>query len=109
MKNEISERKTTKEIAIFETEGVKLEVTISPEQDTVWLSRVQMAELFDRDIKTIGKHIANASHEELKGQVVKKFNPRGIFVNFLIEITDEGLHGRDVFDKDTEVTTLMKI
>lgn len=41
--------------------------------------------------------------------LVKKFNPRGVFVNFLIEITDEGLHGRDVFDKDTEVTTLMKI
>ena len=70
MGNEISERKTTKEIAIFETEGVKLEVTISPEQDTVWLSRIQMAELFDRDIKTIGKHIANARREELKGQVV---------------------------------------
>jgi len=30
-------------------------------------------------------------------------------VNFLIEITDEGLHGRDVFDKDTEVTTLMRV
>ena len=70
MENEISERKITKEIAILETEGVKLEVTISPEQDTVWLSRVQMAELFNRDIKTIGKHIANARHEELKGQVV---------------------------------------
>jgi adenine phosphoribosyltransferase len=41
--------------------------------------------------------------------LVKKFNPRGVFVNFLIEITDEGLHGRDVFDKDTEVTTLMRI
>ena len=36
--------------------------------------------------------------------LVKKFNPRGIYVNFLIEITDEGLHGRDVFDKDTEET-----
>lgn len=41
--------------------------------------------------------------------LVKKFNPRGVYVNFLIEITDEGLHGRDVFDKDTEVTTLMVI
>ncbi len=39
--------------------------------------------------------------------LVKKFNPRGVYVNFLIEITDEGLHGRDVFDADTEVTTLM--
>jgi len=40
--------------------------------------------------------------------LVKKFNPRKIFVNFLIEITDEGLHGRDIFDKDMEVTTLIK-
>lgn len=29
-----------------------------------------MAELFDRDIKTIGKHIANARREELENQVV---------------------------------------
>lgn len=70
MENEIVKTKTTKETAIFETDGLKLEVTISPEQDTVWLSRIQMAELFNRDIKTIGKHIANARHEELKGQVV---------------------------------------
>jgi len=41
--------------------------------------------------------------------LVKKFNPRKIMVNFLIEITDEGLHGRDVFDKDTEITTLMTV
>ena len=41
--------------------------------------------------------------------LVKKFNPLGVYVNFLIEITDEGLHGRDVFDKDTEVTTLITV
>ena len=29
-----------------------------------------MATLFDRDVKTIGKHIHNAMHEELEGQVV---------------------------------------
>ena len=40
--------------------------------------------------------------------LVKKFNPKGIMVNFLIEITDEGLHGRDVFD-DVEVTTLITV
>lgn len=33
---------------------------------TVWLNRQQMAELFKRDIKTIGKHINNALREELK-------------------------------------------
>lgn len=42
----------------------------TPEEETVWLNCAQMAELFDRDVKTIGKHIANARHEELEGQVV---------------------------------------
>lgn len=41
--------------------------------------------------------------------LVKKFSPKDIFVNFLIEITDEGLHGRDIFEKDTEITTLIKV
>ena len=41
--------------------------------------------------------------------LVKKFNPKKIMVNFIIEITGEGLHGRDVFDKDTEITTLITV
>ncbi len=57
------------EIVLYQpNDAVHLEVRMADE--TVWLSRIQMAELFDRDIKTIGKHIANARHEELKGQVV---------------------------------------
>ena len=40
--------------------------------------------------------------------LVKKFNPKDIFINFLIEITDEGLHWRDLFD-GIELTTLMKL
>lgn len=59
-----------KEIVLFEDNGLKLEVPVTPEQETVWLNRTQMAELFDRDIKTIGKHIANAKREELEGQEV---------------------------------------
>ena len=41
--------------------------------------------------------------------LVKKFSPKNIYVNFIIEITDEGLHGRDLFDKDTEITTLLDL
>ena len=52
------------EIILFENQGVKLEVNLKDE--TVWLNRQQLAELFDRDIKTIGKHINNALNEELK-------------------------------------------
>ena len=52
------------EIILFENQGVRLEVNLKDE--TVWLNRQQLAELFDRDIKTIGKHINNALNEELK-------------------------------------------
>lgn len=52
---------------MFETEGkeIKLSVPVDVEQETVWLNRIQMADLFDRDVKTIGKHINNALKEEL--------------------------------------------
>ena len=44
------------------------------EEETVWLNRQQMATLFDRDIKTIGKHINNALSQELRGlSTVAKF------------------------------------
>ena len=56
------------EIVIFENGDIKLDVNIKDE--TVWLNREQMSELFDRDIKTIGKHINNALKEELKNEVV---------------------------------------
>ena len=61
------------EIILFENQGVKLEVNLKDE--TVWLNRQQLSELFERDIKTIGKHIKNALKEELKddNSVVAKF------------------------------------
>ena len=44
-------------------ETIRLEVRV--ENETVWLNRQQMASLFGRDVKTIGKHINNALKEEL--------------------------------------------
>ena len=53
-------------------ETIRLEVRV--EDETVWLNRQQIASLFDRDVKTIGKHINNALQEELDGEsVVAKF------------------------------------
>lgn len=52
------------EIIVYQPDGtLKLEVRLKDE--TVWLNRQQLATLFDRDIKTIGKHIGNALKEEL--------------------------------------------
>ena len=63
------------EIVVYKTAqdaGLQLEVKIADE--TVWLSRQQLSELYGRDIKTIGKHINNALREELMGlPVVAKF------------------------------------
>ena len=59
------------EIILFENQDVKLEVNVKDEN--VWLNREQLAMLFDRDIKTIGKHINNALNEELDNSVVAKF------------------------------------
>jgi len=62
--------KTDNEIVLFETGDKEIKLNVTVKQDTVWLNRAQMAELFDRDLKTIGKHINNAMSEELSDQVV---------------------------------------
>ena len=52
------------QIVVYQpNEIVRLDVRL--ENETVWLNRHQMARLFGRDVKTIGKHIANALSEEL--------------------------------------------
>jgi hypothetical protein len=41
----------------------ELELKVSLENETVWLNRNQIAELFGRDVKTIGKHITNVFND----------------------------------------------
>ncbi len=57
---------TAGEIVLYQPdESITMEVRLDASRDTVWLNRQQMAELFERDVKTIGKHINNALQEEL--------------------------------------------
>ena len=65
--------KKKNELVIFETADNAIKLEVHVEQETVWLNRQQMAELFDRDIKTIGKHINNALSEELDESTVANF------------------------------------
>ena len=54
------------EIVVYHPDEItSLEVRV--ENDNVWLNRRQLSLLFGRDVKTIGKHIQNALHEELNG------------------------------------------
>ncbi len=41
-------------------------------------------------------------------KLVEHFHPKKVYMNFIIEITDEGLHGRDLFD-GIELTTLLTV
>ena len=80
---------STGEIVMYQPdETIRLEVRV--EDDTVWLNRQQMATLFGRDVKTIGKHVNNALHEELANvPTVANFaivqNEGGRIVNRTIE------------------------
>ena len=58
------------DIVLFESgDGqVTLPVRVDATEQEIWLNRAQLAVLFDRDVKTIGKHINNALREELAGQ-----------------------------------------
>ena len=61
------------EIILYQPDST-LSLDVRVENETVWLNRNQIATLFDRDIKTIGKHINNALKEELDGlSVIAKF------------------------------------
>ena len=61
------------EIILYQPDST-LTLDVRVENETVWLNRNQMAILFDRDVKTIGKHINNALKEELEGlSVIAKF------------------------------------
>ena len=53
------------EILFFETEDKQVKLPVNVENGSVWLNQNQIAKLFDRDIKAIGKYISTALKEEL--------------------------------------------
>jgi hypothetical protein len=65
------------EIVLYQSNELVTHIEVRIDKDTVWLNRQQIATLFNRDIKTIGKHINNIFQEGelVKGVVVAKFAP----------------------------------
>lgn len=58
------------QIVIYQTADGQTSIDVKLENETVWLNAQQMSTLFDRDYKTIRKHINNAIKEELADNVV---------------------------------------
>lgn len=65
----------------FEDGDFSLDVNVSPQEDTVWLNRIELSKLFDRDVKTIGKHINNVLNDEYK-------NIKGVIAKIATTATD---------------------
>lgn len=57
-------------VELYESSDGSISLQVQTDRETVWVSRQQMAELFGRDVKTIGKHTSNARLEELDGTAV---------------------------------------
>jgi hypothetical protein len=55
------------ETILYQNDVLACHLEVKIHEDSVWLNRKQMSALFDRDIKTIGKHINNSLKEELNG------------------------------------------
>lgn len=86
------------QIIIFNDTELTLEVTVSPKEDTVWLSLNQISKLFDKNKSTISRHISNIiSEEEIVDvscvaknatQQINKYDPRtGANRKTLVSIT----------------------
>jgi len=62
------------EIILYRPNELAQHIEVKLENETVWLNRQQLSILFERDVKTIGKHISNTLKEELAGiSVVANF------------------------------------
>ena len=87
------------------SETIKLEVRL--ENETVWLNRQQLALLFDRDVKTIGKHINNALKEELNPTIAnfatvendKRFVPQ-VVAKFATTANDGKVYQMEYYNLD---------
>ena len=90
------------EIVIYQpNETIRIEVVL--QNETVWLNRKQMAELFGRNVKTIGKHIKNALSEELSesyniGDSTSNRNP--VVANFATTATDGKVYSVEYYSLD---------
>ena len=62
------------EILFYKAEDGRISLDVRLDQDSIWLSQKQMANLFDRDSDTVGLHIRNIYEE---GELPESGNNRG--------------------------------
>ena len=85
------------DIVIFKNGELELEVSVSEDRNTVWLSLDQMAELFSRDKSTISRHIRNLFNE---GELDKN----SVVANFATTASDGKTYQVDYFNLDVIIS-----
>ncbi len=75
----------------------ELELKVSVDEETVWLNRKQLAQLFDRDIKTIGKHINNVFKE-------KELSKNSVVANFATTANDGKIYNVEHYNLDVIIS-----
>ena len=87
-------------IVIYQTQDGKTSIDVKLEQDTVWLTQAQMAELFQKDQSVIARHIANVfkegeldknSNMQILHNSLSKYNPTAIYEDGEKRINDSTL------------------
>ena len=90
---EIKKIEKNYELIKFEDGDFSLDVNVSPKDDTVWLNRMDLSLLFDRDIKTIGKHINNILKEEYE-------NVEGVIAKIATTASDGKIYMMEYYNLD---------
>src|SRR5690606_24877455 len=85
------------QIEIYQAKDGQTQIEVTFDQDTVWLNRKQLAELFGRDIKTIGKHINNVFGEE-------ELNKDSVVANFATTATDSKIYQVEHYNLDVIIS-----
>ena len=85
------------EILIYQNDENQTQIEVQFEGETFWLNRHQLASLFDRDIKTIGKHINNAFEE---GELVRE----SVVANFATTANDGKTYNVENYNLDVIIS-----
>ena len=85
------------DIVIFKNGELELEVSVSEDKETVWLSLDQMAELFKRDRSVIGKHVRNIFKE---GELQKE----SVWAKFAYTAADGKVYDVDYYNLDVIIS-----
>jgi len=102
MKNKITEIPSKGEIIIYRTKGKKIQLEVKLEQETVWLSQKQIADLFIKDIRTINEHIQNIFKE-------KELKKNSVIRNFRITATDGKSYETNFYNLDVIISVGYRI